>query len=85
MNAPSNGDLLRELLGDDGDSSALASRLLRTGEVARLFQVSQRTVYEWARRGRIPTVRTPSGQHRYPAAAVRQALLEAAGGAVAEP
>ena len=42
-------------------------RLLRTAEVARLFEVSGRTISEWARRGRIPSVRTPGGHRRYPA------------------
>ncbi|HEX3424554.1 MAG TPA: helix-turn-helix domain-containing protein [Acidimicrobiales bacterium] len=41
--------------------------LLRTSDVAALFQVSTRTVSEWARRGRLPCMRTPGGQWRYPA------------------
>ena len=60
--------------GDD----ALANRLLRTREVALLFQVSERAVTDWARRGRLPSVRTPGGHRRYPAVAVRD-LLEGAG------
>lgn len=53
----------------------LAGRLLRTREVARLFQVSERTVAEWARRGRIPSVRTPGGHRLYPADQVRKLLV----------
>ena len=58
--------LLQELA--DGDvPGSLAGRLLRTREVALLFQVSERAVTDWARRGRIPSVRTPGGHRRYPA------------------
>ncbi|MFZ4516069.1 MAG: helix-turn-helix domain-containing protein [Acidimicrobiia bacterium] len=66
-----------------------STRLLRTSDVALLFQVSERTVAEWARRGRIPAVRTPGGHRRYPAPEI-QALLtqvaqgEAFGGVAAE-
>jgi excisionase family DNA binding protein len=55
---------------------ALDGQLLRTADVASLFQVSERTVSEWARRGRIPSVRTPGGHRRYPADQVRQLLDE---------
>jgi excisionase family DNA binding protein len=55
---------------------ALDGQLLRTADVAALFQVSERTVSEWARRGRIPSVRTPGGHRRYPADQVRQLLDE---------
>ncbi len=48
--------------------------LLRTSDVAALFQVSSRTVSEWARRGRVPCMRTPGGQWRYPAEPIRQLL-----------
>lgn len=68
-----------------------AQGLLRTADVAALFQVSTRTVSEWARRGRVPCMRTPGGQWRYPAEPIRR-LVDAAGpswwdaeGALAEP
>jgi excisionase family DNA binding protein len=51
-----------------------AERLLRTSEVAQLFSVSSRTVREWARRGLLPTIRTPGGQHRFPERPVRELL-----------
>jgi excisionase family DNA binding protein len=70
--------LLTELWEDGGDPDSLGGRLLRTREVALLFQVSERAVTDWARRGRLPSVRTPGGHRRYPATAVRQ-LLEGAG------
>jgi excisionase family DNA binding protein len=69
--------LVHELFGADG--TAFHGRLLRTREVALLFQVSERAVTDWARKGRIPSVRTPGGHRRYPADEVR-ALLEQAGG-----
>ena len=59
--------LLAELTGDEASPSSLRGRLLRTREVALLFQVSERAVTDWARRGRIPSVRTPGGHRRYPA------------------
>lgn len=67
-------ELLKELFGSDGIPPMLAGRLLRTREVARLFQVSERTVAEWARRGRIPSVRTPGGHRLYPAEQIREIL-----------
>lgn len=45
-------------------------RLLRTREVALLFEVSERAVTDWATKGRIPSIRTPGGHRRYPADAV---------------
>jgi excisionase family DNA binding protein len=57
--------------GHDGE---WAERLLRTSEVAELFSVSSRTVREWARRGLLPTIRTPGGQHRFPERPVRELL-----------
>lgn len=68
--------LVQELFGDG--APAYEGRLLRTREVALLFQVSERAVTDWARRGRIPSVRTPGGHRRYPAEQVR-ALLQQAG------
>jgi excisionase family DNA binding protein len=53
---------------------ALAGQLLRTADVATLFQVSERTVSEWAKRGQIPSVRTPGGHRRYPADGIRTLL-----------
>lgn len=77
--ARSNGEerqaLVHELFGNG--TAAYEGRLLRTREVALLFQVSERAVTDWARKGRIPSVRTPGGHRRYPAEQVR-ALLEQA-------
>lgn len=57
-----------------GSGTGVGGRLLRTREVAILFQVSERAVTDWARKGRIPSVRTPGGHRRYPAEAVRTLL-----------
>lgn len=56
------------------ENEATQPRFLRTSDVATLFQVSERTVAEWARRGRIPAVRTPGGHRRYPAKEIRSLL-----------
>jgi excisionase family DNA binding protein len=69
--------LVRELYGPDAVPEALDGRLLRTREVALLFQVSERAVTDWATKGRIPSVRTPGGHRRYPAHLVRQLLNDA--------
>lgn len=69
-------ELLTELFGDGNVPPMLSGRLLRTREVAQLFQVSERTVAEWARKGRIPSVRTPGGHRLYPADDVRRLLSD---------
>lgn len=68
--------LVAELFGGDDLTMALRSRLLRTREVAILFQVSERAVTDWARKGRLPSVRTPGGHRRYPAEQVHALLVE---------
>jgi excisionase family DNA binding protein len=65
--------LLGILFGSDVPE-ALEGQLLRTSDVATLFQVSERTVSEWAKRGQIPSVRTPGGHRRYPADGIRNLL-----------
>ena len=54
--------------GDDLD------RLLTAPEVAALFRVHVRTIGQWTRQGRMSSVRTPGGHHRYPLSAVRAVL-----------
>jgi excisionase family DNA binding protein len=48
-----------------------------------LFQVSERAVTDWARKGRLPSVRTPGGHRRYPAEQVHALLVETGRVAVA--
>lgn len=69
--------LVRELFGTAGADGPYKGRLLRTREVAVLFQVSERAVTDWARKGRIPSVRTPGGHRRYPADEIRSLLEQA--------
>ena len=75
--------LVVELFGAGSVPPSFEGRLLRTREVALLFQVSERAVTDWARKGRIPSVRTPGGHRRYPAEQVRALLrhVETGGGA----
>jgi len=60
--------------------SLLQPPYLRTGEVAALLGVAPENVVRWAKRGRLPFVRTPDG-HRYPQAAV-EALVQELGAAL---
>jgi excisionase family DNA binding protein len=53
--------------------------LLTSAEVAALFGVDRRTVVLWAKRGRLPALRTPGGQHRFRADEIRR-LLETSTG-----
>lgn len=65
--------LIDELWSSE-DGAESGGRLLRTSEVAALFQVSQRAVTSWAARGQLPSVRTPGGHHRYPSEPIRAML-----------
>jgi excisionase family DNA binding protein len=76
--------LLGVLFGSDVPQ-ALQGHLLRTSDVAALFQVSERTVSEWAKRGQIPSVRTPGGHRRYPADGIRALLQEVRHGGAGAP
>lgn len=53
----------------------LEETLLRSGQVAQLFQVSRRTIADWAQTGKIEWIETPGGHRRFRASHVR-ALLE---------
>lgn len=61
-------------LVNGAEGGTLGGRLLRTREVALLFEVSERAVTDWATKGRIPSIRTPGGHRRYPAESVAQLL-----------
>lgn len=47
---------------------------LTRAEVARLFEVAPNTVNRWVLAGRLPSVVTPGGRRRYPAAAIMRML-----------
>ncbi|WP_433702197.1 BldC family transcriptional regulator [Nocardiopsis sp. CA-288880] len=52
-----------------------AEELLTPGEVARMFRVDPKTVRKWGQLGRLTSVLTPGGHHRYRENEVR-ALLD---------
>ncbi|HEY3095861.1 MAG TPA: helix-turn-helix domain-containing protein [Acidimicrobiia bacterium] len=70
----SNGETTR-------DRSAEQDELLTSAEVASLFGVDRRTVVLWAKRGRLPALRTPGGQHRFRADEIDR-LLKSSNGEV---
>ena len=49
---------------------------LRTSEVAAVLHVSPKTVFRWAKEGKLPFLRTLGGHRRYPEAEIR-AMAEA--------
>jgi excisionase family DNA binding protein len=73
--------LLHMLFGE-AVPTVLEGTMLRTADVALLFEVSERTVSEWAKKGQIPSVRTPGGHRRYPADGIRWILDESRKGRV---
>ena len=73
--AESIAALLADLDPEADLPPSLRGRLLSSREVASLFRVSSRTVTSWAVDGRLPSVRTPGGHHRFPVQAVRELLL----------
>jgi excisionase family DNA binding protein len=62
----------------DNDNRPPPEELLKPGEVARLFRVDVKTVSRWGLAGKLTSVRTPGGQHRFRAAEV-MALLNGSG------
>jgi excisionase family DNA binding protein len=72
-------DILREL-----DAGPGTDPLLRTAHVARLFQVSPRTVNNWVTQGRLAAIETAGGHRRYRYSDV-VALFRAHGGSPATP
>lgn len=54
-----------------GDEQRRDDDLLLPGELAALFRVDPKTVTRWADAGRIRSIRTPGGQHRFRWADVR--------------
>jgi excisionase family DNA binding protein len=73
-NAETNGNAADPGTGGRDDD------LLTSAEVANLFGVDRRTVVLWAKRGRIPALRTPGGQHRFRADEIRGLLERHEGG-----
>src|SRR5207249_4807400 len=52
----------------------IGEQLLRPGQVAVLFQVSRRTISDWARAGKLSSIITPGGHRRFRAQEVRRLL-----------
>lgn len=46
--------------------------LLRPKDVARIFNISVKTLWEWQRKGLIKAVRLPTGKLRYPKSEVER-------------
>lgn len=57
-------------------TSTTDDQLLRDKDVARLYDVTERTVRKWRAQGALPTVYTPGGRPRTPASAVRDGQAE---------
>ena len=53
-------------------SNATDDRFMTRAEVAQLFQVSPSTVTRWAETGKLPSVKTLGGHHRYETKAVQE-------------
>ena len=53
-----------------------ADRLLTTGQVAGMFRVNPRTVNRWASEGRLGSVVTPGGHHRFSETEILALLVE---------
>ncbi len=51
-----------------------SGRLLSTTDCAKVFNVDPATIRKWAKQGRIPSVRLPSGTIRIPGEAINAVL-----------
>jgi excisionase family DNA binding protein len=56
----------------------IPERLLTPGQVARLFNVDRQTVTRWAAAGRLGSIRTPGGHHRFRESEVNGLLADGA-------
>lgn len=54
----------------DPPSPQVPPSLLTPSEVAAIFRVDIKTVGRWAKTGRLKSIRTPGGHHRYDKAEV---------------
>ena len=59
----------------DHDNRPETERLMTSAEVAALYRVDPKSVTRWVKEGRLTSVRTPGGHHRFREDVVR-ALLE---------
>ena len=56
----------------------IPERLLTPGQVARMFNVDRQTVTRWAAAGRLGSIRTPGGHHRFRESEVNELLADRA-------
>ena len=56
------------------DNSPENERLLTPAEVGAMFRVDPKTVGRWVNAGRLTSIRTPGGHHRFREADVRALL-----------
>jgi excisionase family DNA binding protein len=63
---------------------ATSRTLLTPAEVARIFHVDPKTVARWAREGRVSSLRTLGGHHRYLRTEI-EALLDGRSGSPDRP
>lgn len=64
----------------DGRQARESDRLLKPGEVAMIFRVDPKTVRRWADSGRLASLRTPGGHHRFRQSEIRALLRRGSGG-----
>lgn len=50
--------------------------LLKPGEVALIMRVDPKTVTRWAKAGRVESIRTPGGHHRFRESWIRKLLAD---------
>jgi len=55
----------------------MPNRMLKPGEVAKLFRVDPKTVSRWSEMGKLRYIKTLGGHRRYLAIEVEQLLAEA--------
>ena len=58
----------------DHDNRPETERLMTSAEVAALYRVDPKTVVRWVKEGKLTSVPTPGGHHRFRPADVRAQL-----------
>jgi excisionase family DNA binding protein len=58
----------------DNDNRPVLEPMLTSGEVAVMFRVDSKTVTRWAKDGKLTSIRTPGGHHRYRESEIRALL-----------
>ena len=56
------------------DNRLALEPLLTASEVAALFRVDSKSVTRWAKQGRLTSIRTPGGGHRFRESEIRARL-----------